>query len=72
MGWPYDQYAGTRIQIEAPEPRLALTLHELQRLVESYYELDDCHTLADVRERVALLAEQCADGGCKECAATAR
>ena len=45
--------------------RIPLTLHQVQRLVTAFYDLDDCKDLNDVANRVFVLSAQ--HEGCEEC-----
>jgi len=50
-------------------PVIAMTLHQLQRLVSGYYDIDHCDTLDKVAGLIVQSAELCP---CEECAETVR
>lgn len=52
------------------QPAITLTLHQLQRLVAGYIDLDDCRTLDGVAMRMLDQAVLHAEMGCEECKAT--
>ena len=55
------------------QPAITLTLHQLKRLVQGRYHLDDCQDLNAVAAIIFQQAELCAElGCCEECAETSR
>lgn len=54
------------------QPAITMTLHQLQRLVAGYVDVDDCRDLNAVAMRIFQQAELCAGNGCEECSETSK
>lgn len=59
---------GTSLALEGTQmtDTITLTLHQVQRLVEGYYDMEDCRTIDDVRRRVSQVTANCDCSECKE------
>lgn len=51
-------------------PAITMTLHQLQRLVAGYVDMEDCQDLNAVAARIFQQAELHTESGCQECAET--
>lgn len=52
------------------QPAITMTLHQAQRLVAGYVDIDDCKDLNAVAMRIFQQADLCAGNGCEECPET--